>query len=171
MWPPENIQKFLVFQGSLHLNFLPPADYLCTPEENVYKIDFTRFKIRDMESGTVLFEITKPAASGECTHKIRFPGGNPFFCISPLLLLHVFPKSSTISPLQEGWSPILQQECFSGVSLYHRVSRAGCCCAFPVAICDGKGQMDVVNRSRGGGGDHWVVFSWLFITLCPLHIV
>uniref|UniRef100_A0A663MJW0 Protein unc-119 homolog A n=1 Tax=Athene cunicularia TaxID=194338 RepID=A0A663MJW0_ATHCN len=37
--------------------------YLCTPEENVYKIDFTRFKIRDMESGTVLFEITKPAAS------------------------------------------------------------------------------------------------------------
>lgn len=43
----------------------PPADYLCSPEENVYKIDFTRFKIRDMESGTVLFEITKPPASGE----------------------------------------------------------------------------------------------------------
>ncbi|XP_013921945.1 PREDICTED: protein unc-119 homolog A [Thamnophis sirtalis] len=39
------------------------ADYLCTPDENVYKIDFTRFKIRDMESGTVLFEITKPPAS------------------------------------------------------------------------------------------------------------
>nr|XP_060612755.1 protein unc-119 homolog A [Anolis sagrei ordinatus] len=39
------------------------SDYLCTPEENVYKIDFTRFKIRDMESGTVLFEITKPPAS------------------------------------------------------------------------------------------------------------
>ncbi|XP_053131560.1 protein unc-119 homolog A isoform X2 [Hemicordylus capensis] len=39
------------------------ADYLCTPEENVFKIDFTRFKIRDMESGTVLFEITKPPAS------------------------------------------------------------------------------------------------------------
>ncbi|KAM6192615.1 protein unc-119 homolog A isoform 2-T2 [Sarcoramphus papa] len=42
------------------------SDYLCTPEENVYKIDFTRFKIRDMESGTVLFEITKPAASDNC---------------------------------------------------------------------------------------------------------
>ncbi|KAM9370447.1 protein unc-119 homolog A isoform 1-T1 [Phaethornis superciliosus] len=42
------------------------SDYLCTPEENVYKIDFTRFKIRDMESGTVLFEITKPAASENC---------------------------------------------------------------------------------------------------------
>ncbi|XP_032057101.1 protein unc-119 homolog A isoform X1 [Aythya fuligula] len=41
------------------------SDYLCTPEENVYKIDFTRFKIRDMESGTVLFEITKPAASDD----------------------------------------------------------------------------------------------------------
>ncbi|XP_009883539.1 PREDICTED: protein unc-119 homolog A [Charadrius vociferus] len=49
--------------GSLHFNLLSSADYLCTPEENVYKIDFTRFKIRDMESGTVLFEITKPAAS------------------------------------------------------------------------------------------------------------
>ncbi|XP_009979040.1 PREDICTED: protein unc-119 homolog A, partial [Tauraco erythrolophus] len=58
-----NSQKYLVILGSLHLNLLLSADYLCTPEENVYKIDFTRFKIRDMESGTVLFEITKPAAS------------------------------------------------------------------------------------------------------------
>uniref|UniRef100_UPI003AAEEDF1 protein unc-119 homolog B n=1 Tax=Centroberyx gerrardi TaxID=166262 RepID=UPI003AAEEDF1 len=35
-------------------------NYLCGPDENVYNIDFTRFKIRDMETGTVLFEITKP---------------------------------------------------------------------------------------------------------------
>lgn len=35
-------------------------NYLCSPEENVHMIDFTRFKIRDMETGTVLFEITKP---------------------------------------------------------------------------------------------------------------
>ncbi|KAK3531264.1 hypothetical protein QTP70_015196 [Hemibagrus guttatus] len=35
-------------------------NYLCSPEENVYKIEFTRFKIRDMQTGTVLFEITKP---------------------------------------------------------------------------------------------------------------
>lgn len=35
-------------------------NYLCTPEANVYDIDFTRFKIRDMESGMVLFEIAKP---------------------------------------------------------------------------------------------------------------
>ena len=27
-------------------------------------IDFTRFKIRDMETGTVLFEITKPPVPG-----------------------------------------------------------------------------------------------------------
>jgi len=35
-------------------------NYLCSPEANVYDIDFTRFKIRDMESGTILFEIAKP---------------------------------------------------------------------------------------------------------------
>ncbi|XP_041751280.1 protein unc-119 homolog A-like [Coregonus clupeaformis] len=35
-------------------------NYLCDPGENVYSIDFTRFKIRDMETGTVLFEISKP---------------------------------------------------------------------------------------------------------------
>lgn len=37
-------------------------NYLCNAEQNIYAIDFTRFKIRDMESGTVLFEITKPPA-------------------------------------------------------------------------------------------------------------
>lgn len=35
-------------------------DYLCDPDANVYDIDFTRFKIRDLESGAVLFEIAKP---------------------------------------------------------------------------------------------------------------
>lgn len=39
--------------------------YLCSPEANVYDIDFTRFKIRDLESGAVLFEIAKPAAPPE----------------------------------------------------------------------------------------------------------
>ncbi|XP_009462032.1 PREDICTED: protein unc-119 homolog B [Nipponia nippon] len=38
-------------------------DYLCKPEDNIYNIDFTRFKIRDLETGTVLFEIAKPSAS------------------------------------------------------------------------------------------------------------
>ena len=40
-------------------------DYLCPPEANVYGIDFTRFKIRDITSSTTLFEIAKPATSGE----------------------------------------------------------------------------------------------------------
>ncbi|NWZ15668.1 U119B protein, partial [Agelaius phoeniceus] len=38
-------------------------NYLCKPEDNIYNIDFTRFKIRDLETGTVLFEIAKPSAS------------------------------------------------------------------------------------------------------------
>ncbi|XP_007130039.2 protein unc-119 homolog B [Physeter macrocephalus] len=40
-------------------------NYLCKPEDNVYSIDFTRFKIRDLETGTVLFEIAKPCVSGQ----------------------------------------------------------------------------------------------------------
>lgn len=44
-------------------------DYLCSPEANVYKIDFTRFQIRDLETGAVLFEITKPPAHEcKCAH-------------------------------------------------------------------------------------------------------
>uniref|UniRef100_A0A3B3Y0Z3 GMP phosphodiesterase delta subunit domain-containing protein n=1 Tax=Poecilia mexicana TaxID=48701 RepID=A0A3B3Y0Z3_9TELE len=39
-------------------------DYLCRPEDNIYSVDFTRFKIRDLETGTVLFEIAKPPNSG-----------------------------------------------------------------------------------------------------------
>ncbi|XP_021917082.1 protein unc-119 homolog B-like isoform X1 [Zootermopsis nevadensis] len=39
-------------------------NYLCSPEANVYDIDFTHFKIRDLESGTVLFEIAKPPPTG-----------------------------------------------------------------------------------------------------------
>ncbi|KAG7229750.1 hypothetical protein INR49_012546 [Caranx melampygus] len=34
--------------------------YLCKPEDNIYSIDFVRFKIRDLETSTVLFEIAKP---------------------------------------------------------------------------------------------------------------
>ena len=34
--------------------------YLCSPDANVYDIDFTRFRIRDTESSRVLFEVTKP---------------------------------------------------------------------------------------------------------------
>merc|ERR1712062_413405 len=31
-------------------------DYLCPPQANIYGIDFTRFKIRDVDTGTTLFE-------------------------------------------------------------------------------------------------------------------
>nr|CAG4638047.1 EOG090X0D9B [Chydorus sphaericus] len=37
--------------------------YLCSPDANIYDVDFTRFCIRDLESGTVLFEIAKPSPS------------------------------------------------------------------------------------------------------------
>ncbi|XP_070571750.1 protein unc-119 homolog B-like isoform X2 [Ptychodera flava] len=40
-------------------------NYLCEPDANVFNIDFTRFKIRDMDSGTVLFEIAKPPPSDD----------------------------------------------------------------------------------------------------------
>lgn len=52
------------------------SDYLCKPEDNIYSIDFTRFKIRDLETGTVLFEIAKPCVSGRprCCHGHRIVG-------------------------------------------------------------------------------------------------
>ncbi|XP_016946364.1 protein unc-119 homolog [Drosophila biarmipes] len=43
----------------LHLTKITD-DYLCSANANVFEIDFTRFKIRDLESGAVLFEIAKP---------------------------------------------------------------------------------------------------------------
>lgn len=30
------------------------------PEANIYNIEFTRFKVRNMDTGDVLFEISKP---------------------------------------------------------------------------------------------------------------
>lgn len=41
------------------------SEYFCLPEKNTYEIDFTRFQIRDLETGTVLFEIAKPPVNGE----------------------------------------------------------------------------------------------------------
>jgi len=40
------------------------VDYLCRPDANVYNIDFTRFKLRDMDTGAVLFEVAKPDGAG-----------------------------------------------------------------------------------------------------------
>ncbi|KAI8783289.1 protein unc-119 B-A [Biomphalaria glabrata] len=39
--------------------------YLCPPEANIYGIDFTRFKLRDIDSNQVLFEVAKPAPNYE----------------------------------------------------------------------------------------------------------
>ncbi|XP_074643730.1 protein unc-119 homolog B-B-like [Tubulanus polymorphus] len=36
--------------------------YLCPLEANIFDIDFTRFKLRDMETSTVLFEVAKPSS-------------------------------------------------------------------------------------------------------------
>ncbi|XP_077590165.1 matrix metallopeptidase 25a [Stigmatopora nigra] len=35
------------------------ADYLCLPEDNIYNINFSRFKIRDLASGAVILDIRK----------------------------------------------------------------------------------------------------------------
>lgn len=59
-------------------------DYLCKPEDNVYNIDFTRFKIRDLETGTVLFEIAKPPHSGE------FEFVRACLLLVVVLVLHVY---------------------------------------------------------------------------------
>ena len=40
-------------------------DYLCPPQANTYGIDFTRFKIRDVDSNTTLFEIAKPPTNSD----------------------------------------------------------------------------------------------------------
>lgn len=45
------------------------AEWIQYIDANVYDIDFTRFKIRDLESGTVLFEIAKPPSE-------QFPEGS-----------------------------------------------------------------------------------------------
>lgn len=45
------------------------AEWMQYIDANVYDIDFTRFKIRDLESGTVLFEIAKPPSE-------QFPEGS-----------------------------------------------------------------------------------------------
>ncbi|XP_045390619.1 protein unc-119 homolog B [Lemur catta] len=50
-------------------------NYLCKPEDNIYNIDFTRFKIRDLETGTVLFEIAKPCISDQEEEEEEEEGG------------------------------------------------------------------------------------------------
>lgn len=57
--PDDNHGKTITPDDVLRLPSITDT-YLCAPDANVYDIDFTRFKIRDLESGAILFEIAKP---------------------------------------------------------------------------------------------------------------
>ncbi|XP_069033775.1 protein unc-119 homolog A [Embiotoca jacksoni] len=35
------------------------TEFLCSPEDNIYNVNFSRFKIRDLSSGTVILDIKK----------------------------------------------------------------------------------------------------------------
>ncbi|KAF6216397.1 hypothetical protein GE061_000739 [Apolygus lucorum] len=82
-------ENCLTEEGLLKKSVISPEDvlklnritktYLCPPEANVYDIEFVRFKIRDLESGTVLFEIAKPPP---CSNSEE---GIPIFQSSTLL--------------------------------------------------------------------------------------
>ncbi|XP_075439331.1 protein unc-119 homolog B [Ascaphus truei] len=61
---PVNEQHLLTPEHVLGLKQVTDH-YLCKPDDNVYGIDFTRFKIRDLETGIVLFEISKPSSEQE----------------------------------------------------------------------------------------------------------
>ena len=47
--------------------------YLCEFEANVYDIDFTRFRIRDLDTETILFEVHKSTDSrSEPSRYVRY---------------------------------------------------------------------------------------------------
>lgn len=56
---PQSESKVITPEDVLKLTKITET-YLCDPDANIYDIDFTRFKIRDLESGAILFEIAKP---------------------------------------------------------------------------------------------------------------
>uniref|UniRef100_A0A673GZX2 Protein unc-119 homolog B-B-like n=1 Tax=Sinocyclocheilus rhinocerous TaxID=307959 RepID=A0A673GZX2_9TELE len=41
------------------------TDYLCSPEDNVYNISFSRFKIRDLEGGSVILDLKRRCSTGD----------------------------------------------------------------------------------------------------------
>jgi len=45
-------------------------NYLCSTDANVYNIDFTRFRLRDIDSETVLFEVAKQDSSQEESYEL-----------------------------------------------------------------------------------------------------
>jgi len=59
-----NVEFLLVNLCYIKVVLLLVSAYLCRPDANIYGIDFTRFKLRDVDSNTVLFEVAKPEGSG-----------------------------------------------------------------------------------------------------------
>ncbi|KRX14183.1 Uncharacterized protein T07_10369 [Trichinella nelsoni] len=75
----EELRKLDVITPSdvIRLNRIT-KDYLCGPDANIYDIEFTCFKIRDLDSGIVLFEIVKPdddLFADEDVHERECSGG------------------------------------------------------------------------------------------------
>ncbi|XP_026208068.1 protein unc-119 homolog A [Anabas testudineus] len=51
-------------------------EYLCSPEDNIYNVNFSRFKIRDLSSGVVILDIKKHRPTGTVS-KTRLSFKNP----------------------------------------------------------------------------------------------
>uniref|UniRef100_A0A914NLX5 GMP phosphodiesterase delta subunit domain-containing protein n=1 Tax=Meloidogyne incognita TaxID=6306 RepID=A0A914NLX5_MELIC len=59
-------KEFVTPEDVLRLNCVTEG-FLCRPEDNIYDIEFVRFKVRDIDSETVLFEINKPDENDSAT--------------------------------------------------------------------------------------------------------
>ncbi|XP_052862751.1 protein unc-119 homolog [Anopheles cruzii] len=82
-------------------------DYLCTPDANIYEIDFTRFKIRDLESGAVLFEIAKPSVSDitQSGHSAAGAGGESTPDVANEATSGENPAPTTAEDVEETFEP------------------------------------------------------------------
>lgn len=70
------------------LRYTAPTDgYLCKPSANVYGIDFVYFRIRDMASNRVVFEVRKPEPPPGMVYVEPDDGDNSWRCIK-----YKFPK-------------------------------------------------------------------------------
>uniref|UniRef100_A0A915M370 GMP phosphodiesterase delta subunit domain-containing protein n=1 Tax=Meloidogyne javanica TaxID=6303 RepID=A0A915M370_MELJA len=59
-------KEFVTPEDVLRLNCVTEG-FLCRAEDNIYDIEFVRFKVRDIDSETVLFEINKPDENDSAT--------------------------------------------------------------------------------------------------------
>ena len=82
-------------------HFSVTEDYLCTPEDNVYQIDFTRFKIRDLHSNATLFEIAKPPGNMKSDEDEVDPNAGRFvryqFTPEVFNILHIIASDTKIT--------------------------------------------------------------------------